>query len=57
MTHYLELKLLLHTDVWIILEANFENWSVTRFMADQCYDGTMIRNIVITDNVHAANIC
>ena len=33
--HFLGLKALLHTDVWILFGAHFEDWSVTRFMAEQ----------------------
>ena len=32
--HFLSLKTLLHTDVWILFGAHFENWSVARFIAE-----------------------
>ena len=54
--HYLGLKPLMHIDVWILFGVNFEDWSVTRFVANQGYHATMTRNVAITDNVHAATI-
>ena len=54
--HYLGLKSLLHTEVWILFGANFQNWSVTHFMADQNYHAIITRNVAIADNVHTATI-
>ena len=55
--HFLGLKPLLHTDVWILFGANFEDWSVKRFLAEQGYPASMTRNVAIADNLHTATIC
>ena len=54
---YLGLKPLLHTNVWMLFGANFEDWSVTRFMAEQGYHTSMTCNVAIADSVHTATIC
>ena len=56
-THYICLKPLLHTDVWILFVDNFEDRLDTRFMAYQDYHATITRNVAIVDNMLTATVC